>query len=115
MARAYDFAEYLDTPEAIAEYLTAAFETNDAPFICKAIGTAAKAHGMSEVSRSAGVSRENLYRSLSGETKPEFHTIVRVLTAMGVQLNARAVAEGEGVRTIILSRIARFSRPIAHR
>ena len=84
----FDAAETLDTPAAIAEYLTAAFETDDPSFIAKAIGTAARARGMSEIAREAGLSRENLYRSLSGETKAEFSTIVRVLNALGVQLAA---------------------------
>jgi probable addiction module antidote protein len=90
--RPYDSAEYLDTPEAIAEYLTGALETADAAFIAKAIGVAARAKGMSEVARLAGVSRENLYRSLDGETKPELGTIISVLTALGVQLAAKPAA-----------------------
>ena len=84
----YDSADYLDTPEAVAEYLTAAFETADAAFITKAVGTAARARGMTEVARQAGLSRENLYRSLNGETKAEFDTILRVLDTLGIQLSA---------------------------
>ena len=84
----YDSADHLDTPEAIAEYLTAAFETADAAFIAKAVGTAARARGMSEVARQSGLSRENLYRSLNGETKTELETIVRVLDSLGIQLTA---------------------------
>ena len=90
--RPYDSAEYLDSPEALAEYLSDALETNDAAFIAQAIGTAARARGMSEIAREAGVSRENLYRALNGETKPEFDTIVRVLAALGVQLAAKPAA-----------------------
>jgi probable addiction module antidote protein len=86
--RSYDSAEYLDGPEGIAEYLSDALATNDAAFIAQAIGTAARARGMTEIAREAGVSRENLYRSLSGQTKPEFDTILRVLTALGIQLSA---------------------------
>jgi probable addiction module antidote protein len=88
----YDSADYLDTPEAIAEYLAAAFETADASFIAKAVGTAARAKGMSEIARQSGLSRENLYRSLNGETKTELETIVRVLDAMGVQLTVATKA-----------------------
>jgi len=84
----FDAAEMLDTPEAIAEYLGAALETNDPSFITRAIGTCARARGMSEIAREAGLSRENLYRSLDGETKAEFGTIVRVLDALGVRLAA---------------------------
>jgi probable addiction module antidote protein len=90
--RPYDSAEYLDTPEAIAEYLTEALEDSDPTFIAVAIGTAARARGMSAIAREAGVSRENLYRALSGETKPEFDTIRRVLDALGVRLEVKAKA-----------------------
>jgi probable addiction module antidote protein len=90
--RPYDSAEYLDTPEAIAEYLTDALEEDDPRFIAKAIGTAARARGMSEIAREAGVSRENLYRALSGDTKPEFDTIRRVLDALGVRLEVKPKA-----------------------
>jgi probable addiction module antidote protein len=86
--RPFDAAEYLDSPEMIAGYLTEAFETDDA-YIAKAIGTVARAQGMGAVAESAGVSRENLYRALSGETKPEFETIRKVLGALGVQLVAK--------------------------
>ena len=90
----FDAAETLDSPEAVAEYVTAAFETNDPAFIAKAIGTAARARGMSEIAREAGLSRENLYRSLDGETKAEFSTIVRVLDALGVRLAAEPKPAG---------------------
>jgi probable addiction module antidote protein len=85
----FDAAEYLDSPAMIAEYLTEAFESDDAAFIAKAIGTVARAQGMGAVAESAGVSRENLYRALSGDTKPEFETIRKVLGALGVQLVAK--------------------------
>ncbi len=88
----FDPAQTLDTPEAIAEYLTAALETGDASFIARSIGTAAKAFGMSEIARKSGLSRENLYRSLSGETKVELETVVRAISALGVQLAAKPKA-----------------------
>jgi len=82
----FDAAEYLDSPELIAEYLTEALETDDEVFIAKAIGAVARAQGMGAVAEAAGVSRENLYRALSGNTRPEFATIRKVLGALGVQL-----------------------------
>jgi probable addiction module antidote protein len=88
----FDAAEFLDSPEAIAEYLTEAFSDGDAAFISRAIGTAARAHGMAEVAREAGLSRENLYRSLNGETRPEFDTVLRVLDALGLKLEAKPKA-----------------------
>lgn len=96
--RPYDSAEYLDTPEAIAEYLTEALESNDIAFVLRAIGTAARARGMTQVARDAGVSRENLYRSLNGDTHPEFETIQRVLTALGVKLQAEPIETDEQKR-----------------
>ena len=87
--RAFDSVEYLNSPEAIAEYLSEALESADSAFIAHAIGTAARARGMTDIAKEAGVSRENLYRALSGETKPEFETIMRVLTALGVRLEAK--------------------------
>ena len=88
----FDAAEYPDTPETIAEFLNEAFETGDSAYITKAIGIAARVKGMTNVSREAGLSRESLYRSLNGESKPEFGTIVQVLDAMGVQLTAKVKA-----------------------
>jgi probable addiction module antidote protein len=89
--RVFDAAEFLDvdSPEAIAEYLTEALETDDAAFIAKAISTVARAQGMGTVAKAADVDRTNLYRALSGETKPEFETIRKFLAALGVQLVAK--------------------------
>jgi probable addiction module antidote protein len=75
-------------PAAISEYLSAALETNDPAPIARAIGIVARAHGMTEIARQAGVSRENLYRSLNGETRAEFAAVMRVLKALGVRLTA---------------------------
>jgi probable addiction module antidote protein len=88
----FDAAEYLDSPETIANYLTEAFETGDDEFIAQAIGTVARAQGMSSVARDAGVSRENLYRALNSGGKPEFSTVMKVLGALGVQLIAKPKA-----------------------
>jgi probable addiction module antidote protein len=85
---AWDPSELIDTPEAISEYLSAALETNDPAHVARAIGDVARARGMSEIARQAGVSRENLYRSLNGETRTEFATIMHVLKALGVGLTA---------------------------
>ena len=87
--RIFDAAEYLDSPEMIAEYLTEALETDDDAFIAKAISIVARALGMGVVAEAAGVDRTNLYRALSGDAKPEFETIRNVLGALGVQLVAK--------------------------
>ena len=89
----YDLAEHLRTPEEMAAYLEACLEeaNGDAAFIAKALGDIARAKGMSQVARDAGLSRESLYKALSGERTPNFDTILKVLTALGLKLHAEAV------------------------
>lgn len=86
----YDVAEYLNTPEEMAAYLEASFEeaNGDAAFVAKALGNIARAKGMTEVAREAGVSRESLYKALSGERTPNFDTILKVIHALGLELHA---------------------------
>jgi probable addiction module antidote protein len=87
----FDPAEYLDSPEVQAELITEALETGDAKFIAHAIGTVARARGMSQLSKDAGVTREALYRALSAEGDPRLSTLTRVLAALGIGLTAHAV------------------------
>src|SRR3712207_5825775 len=84
----FDPAEHLDDPEAIAAYLTEAFETGDPAFIADSIGVVARAVGMARIAKAAGLSRESLYRSLSVEGHPEFSTVLKVLGALGVEIKA---------------------------
>jgi probable addiction module antidote protein len=81
----FDPAEYLDSPDAIATYMTEALETGDPAFVADALGVIARARGMTEVAREAGVSRESLYRALSADGNPEFGTVMRVAQALGLQ------------------------------
>lgn len=85
----FDAVEYLDSPEMITAYLNEALETGDPKYISQAIGTIARAKGMTAVAKESGLSRENLYRSLSGDGTPEFGTIMKVLGAMDIQLEAK--------------------------
>lgn len=85
----YDTSEFLDTPEEIAGYLSAALETGEPAVIIKALGNVARARGMTEVARRAGVDRGNLYRALDGEHAPEFGTIIKAFTAFGMRLEAK--------------------------
>ena len=89
----YDVAEHLRTPEEMAAYLEACLEEadGDAAFVAKALGDIARAKGMSLVARDAGLSRESLYKALSGERIPGFDTILKVIQALGLQLHAEAV------------------------
>lgn len=88
----WDTAEYLKTEEDMAEYLNACMEEagDDPAFIAKALGTIARARGMTQVARDAGVSRESLYRALSGSGNPEFGTILKVVKALGLKLHSTA-------------------------
>ncbi len=89
----YDVAEHLRTPEEMAAYLEACLEeaNGDAAFIAKALGDIARAKGMTQVAREAGLSRESLYKALSGERSPGFDTILKVLQALGLKLHAEAI------------------------
>src|SRR3954451_16435151 len=89
---AYDVAEQLRTPEEVAAYLDAWFEEapDDAAGIAKALGDIARAKGMTQVAKDAGLSRESLYRALSADGNPSFATILKVARALGVKLHAEA-------------------------
>jgi probable addiction module antidote protein len=89
----YDVAEHLRTPEEMAAYLEACLEdaNGDAAFIAKALGDIARAKGMSQVARDTGLSRESLYKALSGERTPGFDTILKVVGALGLKLHAEAL------------------------
>jgi probable addiction module antidote protein len=88
----YDVAEHLRTPEEMAAYLEACLEEadGDAAFVAKALGDIARAKGMTQVARDAGLSRESLYKALSGERTPSFDTILKVVGALGMKLHAEA-------------------------
>jgi probable addiction module antidote protein len=89
----YDVADHLRTPEEMAAYLEACLDEakGDAAFIAKALGDIARAKGMTQVAREAGLSRESLYKALSGERSPDFDTILKVVGALGLKLHAEVV------------------------
>jgi probable addiction module antidote protein len=91
----YDVADRLRTPEEMAAYLEACLEEapDDAAFIAKALGDLARAKGMTQVARDAGLSRESLYKALSGARSPDFDTILRVVWALGLRLHAGAASD----------------------
>ena len=91
----YDVADHLRTQEEMAAYLEASLDeaNGDAAFIAKALGDIARAKGMSQVARDAGLSRESLYKALSGARSPDFDTILRVVDALGLQLHVGAARD----------------------
>ena len=88
----YDIAEHLRTPEEMAAYFEACLEEadGDAAFIAKALGDIARAKGMSQIARDTGLSRESLYKALSGDRSPGFDTILKVIGALGLKLHVEA-------------------------
>ncbi len=87
----FDVTEYLDSPEALAEYLTVVMEENDPAALAQALGTIARARGMTEIAKAAGLGREALYKALRPDAHPRFDTVNRVCTALGVKLVAQPV------------------------
>ena len=86
----FDSAAYLDSDEAIGAYLEEALETDDPAFITQALGTVARARGMSQIAKETGLSRESLYKALSAEGNPEFSTVIRVMQALGLRFSVTA-------------------------
>ncbi|MBL0353388.1 MAG: putative addiction module antidote protein [Dechloromonas sp.] len=86
----WDSAEHLRSDEDMAAYLEACMEEagDDAAFIAKALGTIARAKGMTQLAKETGLGRESLYKALSGEGNPSFSTILKVVHALGIKLHA---------------------------
>jgi probable addiction module antidote protein len=84
----WDAVDYLKTDEDMANYLEAAIEDSDPALISAALGDIARAKGMSQVARKAGLGRESLYKALSPNGNPEFATILKVVKALGLRLHA---------------------------
>jgi probable addiction module antidote protein len=84
----WDVVDYLKTDKDMANYLEAAIEDGDPALISAALGDIARAKGMSQVARKAGLGRESLYKALSPNGNPEFATILKVVKALGLRLHA---------------------------
>ena len=85
----FDAARYLDDDEAIAEYVTAILEANDPDLLLLALSDLARAKGMAQVAKDAGLGRESLYKALAPGAKPRFDTVMRVARALGVKFTAQ--------------------------
>jgi probable addiction module antidote protein len=86
----FDAARYLDSDEAIAEYISMVLESGDMDLLLLALGDVARARGMAQVARDAGLGRESLYKALTPGANPRFDTVMKVARALGVQLSAHA-------------------------
>src|SRR5690606_36290982 len=92
--RKWDIIEYLKTEEDMVMYLQACMDEagDDAAFIAAALGDIARAKGMTQLAKETGLGRESLYKALSGEGNPSFGTILKVMHALGIKLEAQATA-----------------------
>jgi probable addiction module antidote protein len=88
--RRWDAADMLETKEDIAAYLDAVLADGDPDLMKKALGDVARAKGMTEIARAAGLGRANLYKALSPDGNPEFATVAKVLRALGLRLTIAA-------------------------
>ena len=93
--RIWDPAEHLITDEDMAAYLEAALQEGDSALIAAALGDIARAKGMSQIARDAGLGRESLYKALSADGNPEFATIMKVVAALGLRLHASPLRAAE--------------------
>ncbi len=85
-ATKFDASEYLQTDADIAEYLSVVLEENDPRLFAKALGTVARAKGMTHIAEETGLGRQSLYKALSGDKNPRIETVFRVLDALGIRL-----------------------------
>jgi len=96
----YDSAEFLDSEEAIVGYLEEAMKIAmgdaDPSFLSHALGTVARARGMTQIAKDAGLSRESLYKALGPEGNPEFGTVLKVLQALGLRLSIQTQGKSQG-------------------
>jgi len=84
----FDITEYLDSDEAVAEYLSQVLEDGDNEEFIRAIGYVAKAKGMAQIAKDTGLGRESLYKAFRPSAKPRFETVMKVMNALKLQLNA---------------------------
>ena len=86
----FDAARYLTDDASVAEYITAILETGDPDLLLLALADVARARGMAQVAKDAGLGRESLYKALAPGAKPRYDTIMKVMRALGIQLTAKA-------------------------
>ena len=88
----FNISDYLDNEEMIAEYLNTVLEEGETSDLIMAIGHIAKAIGMTKIAEETGMSRTSLYKALSDGAKPQFETIIKVLKAIGGQINIKPIS-----------------------
>ncbi len=87
----FDITEHLDSEQAIAEYITIVLEENDPAALADALGSVARARGMTDIAKASGITREALYKALRPNAQPRFETVSKVCAALGVRLVAQPI------------------------
>ena len=87
----FDAARYLTDDVAVAEYITAVLEMDNPDLLLLALGDVARARGMAQIAKEAGLGRESLYKALAPGAKPRFDTVLKVARALGVRLTAHPI------------------------
>lgn len=93
--REFDAAEYLDSEETMAEFLSAALETGDPAFIAESIGVIARARGIAQIAEETGLGRTSLYKALRADGNPAFSTVLQVMKVLGLSLQAKPATPHE--------------------
>ena len=91
----FEISDYLDSPEVVANYLNEVLKNGDSQDLIVALGHVSKAMGMSTVAQRTGMSRTSLYKALHEDAKPQFHTVFKVLQALGSEIQIKAVQPTE--------------------
>lgn len=91
----FDAADYLDDEETIAEYLTAALEDPNPDLFLTAVKDVARARGMAQLAKDTGLGRESLYKALAPGAKPRYDTVLKIVRALGLRLQAHTVTGRE--------------------
>jgi probable addiction module antidote protein len=87
----FDITEHLDSEQAIAEYITIVLEENDPAALADALGSVARARGMTDIAKASGITREALYKALRPNAQPRFETVSKVCAALGIRLVAQPI------------------------
>jgi probable addiction module antidote protein len=88
----FDMASFLDSPEAIAEYLTQVLADGEPDELLRALGHIAKARGMAQIAADTGMGRESLYKALAPGAHPRYDTVLKVARSLGLRLTAQPIA-----------------------
>ena len=107
----FDATRYLEDEQDIAMYLTCVLEENDAALLAAALGDIAKARGMTEVAKKAGITREGLYKALSADGNPSFGTVLKVADAMGYQFALVGKAKPKATKRVLTKPTGTIAKP----